>query len=86
MISKNFKMLKKNKKYQFKVRAYCANGYDFVNGKTINWTDWSAVRTVKTKKQQRSQPLFQRCRRCRRPRNLRAAAPFSARYDIRQTE
>ena len=48
--SKKFTKLKKNKKYQFKVRAYCANGYDLVNVKTTNWTAWSTVKTVKTKK------------------------------------
>ncbi len=48
--SKKFTKLKKNKKYQFKVRAYCANGYDLVNGKTANWTAWSTTKTAKTKK------------------------------------
>lgn len=48
--SKKFTKLKKNKRYQFKVRAYCANGYDLANGKTANWTAWSVVKTVKTKK------------------------------------
>lgn len=48
--SKKFSKLKRNTKYQFKVRAYCKNGYDVAKDKTANWSAWSRVKTVKTNK------------------------------------
>ena len=45
-----FTKLKKGTKYQFKVRAYCENGYDLANDEETNWTAWTSVKTVRTRK------------------------------------
>lgn len=48
--SKKFTKLAKSAKCQFKVRAYCKNGYDIVSDTATSWSVWPNVKTVKTKK------------------------------------
>ena len=44
------KKLKKNTKYQVRVRAYCAKGYNDYDEKISSWGGWSETKTLKTTK------------------------------------